>query len=338
MKEYIDLNCDMGESFYEKKVGNDEAIMPYITSCNVACGFHGGDPKTIIKTVELAIKNNVKVGAHPSLYDLEGFGRRRMKINEGELISLLIYQVSSLYGITKYLGTKLHHVKVHGALYNMASEDDQIARLIVNTVSKIDPNLKIYGPSMLKWRIIAEEGGLEYVSEVFSDRNYNDDLTLVDRKNQNAIINNIELEIGGQKIDKQTTQWNQIWADLTTPESKAAGFQCMTGGCSNTKTYGVNQIQVPLNFWFCRNPGLALPLIALQYHEVKLKCVWGSTTGTRKVLCDYIYLDTDERRRFAQVSHEYLIEQIQEQTFGNTTSEKLNFNHPVKELIWVDHV
>ena len=195
MKEYIDLNCDMGESFYEKKVGNDEAIMPYITSCNVACGFHGGDPKTIIKTVELAIKNNVKVGAHPSLHDLEGFGRRRMKINEEELISLLIYQISSLYGITKYLGTKLHHVKVHGALYNMASEDDQIARLIVNTVSKIDPNLKIYGPSMLKWRIIAEEGGLEYVSEVFSDRNYNDDLTLVDRKNQNAVINNKDLGV-----------------------------------------------------------------------------------------------------------------------------------------------
>ena len=195
MKEYIDLNCDMGESFYEKKVGNDEAIMPYITSCNVACGFHGGDPKTIIKTVELAIKNNVKVGAHPSLYDLEGFGRRRMKINEEELISLLIYQISSLYGITKYLGTNLHHVKVHGALYNMASEDDQIARLIVNTVSEIDPNLKIYGPSMLKWKIIAEEGGLEYVSEVFSDRNYNDDLTLVDRKNQNAIINNKDLGV-----------------------------------------------------------------------------------------------------------------------------------------------
>ena len=150
----------------------------------------------------------------------------------------------------------------------------------------------------------------------------------------NSIINNIELEIGGQKIDKQTTQWNQIWADLTTPESKAAGFQCMTGGCSNATTYGVGQIQVPLNFWFCRNPGLALPLIALQYHEVKLKCLWGGTVGTRKVLCDYIYLDTDERRRFAQVSHEYLIEQIQEQSADGTGSFKLNFNHPVKELIW----
>ena len=152
----------------------------------------------------------------------------------------------------------------------------------------------------------------------------------------NKLINNVELEIGGQKIDKQTTEWNQIWADLSTPESKAAGFQCMTGGCSEANTFGVGQIQVPLNFWFCRNPGLALPLIALQYHEVKLKCLWGAGVGTRKILCDYIYLDTDERRRFAQVSHEYLIEQIQEQTFGDTKSEKLNFNHPVKELIWTN--
>ena len=195
MKKYIDLNCDMGESFYEKKVGNDEGIMPYITSCNVACGFHGGDPKTILNTVKLAIKNNVKVGAHPSLYDLEGFGRRRININDEELISILIYQISSLAGITKYLGANLHHVKVHGALYNMASEDDQIARLIVKTVSEIDPNLKIYGPSMLRWGLIAEEEGLEYVSEVFSDRNYNDDLTLVDRRNQNAVINDAYLGV-----------------------------------------------------------------------------------------------------------------------------------------------
>ena len=161
-----------------------------------------------------------------------------------------------------------------------------------------------------------------------------DDVTLNGPALGNNLINNIELEIGGQKIDKQTTEWNQIWADLTTPESKATGFQCMTGGCSNANAVGVGQIQVPLNFWFCRNPGLALPLIALQYHEVKLKCLWGGTTGTRKVLCDYIYLDTDERRRFAQVSHEYLIEQIQEQSADGTGSFKLNFNHPVKELIW----
>jgi len=149
-----------------------------------------------------------------------------------------------------------------------------------------------------------------------------------------ALINNVEVEIGGQRIDKQTSEWNRIWADLSTPESKADGFKCMTGGVSSDQGAVVSEVQVPLNFWFCRNPGLALPLIALQYHEVKLKCAWGATAGNRKVLCDYIYLDTDERRRFAQVSHEYLIEQIQSQSADDTGSFKLNFNHPVKELIW----
>ena len=149
-----------------------------------------------------------------------------------------------------------------------------------------------------------------------------------------TLIDNVELEIGGQKIDKQTTQWNQIWADLSTPASKAEGYKSMIGACGNSNTNAVGLVQVPLNFWFCRNPGLALPLIALQYHEVKLKCVWGAAVGTRKVVCDYIYLDTDERRRFAQVSHEYLIEQVQEQTADTSGSFKLNFNHPVKELIW----
>ena len=152
-----------------------------------------------------------------------------------------------------------------------------------------------------------------------------------------TLIDNVELEIGGQRIDKQTTQWNQIWADLTTPESKADGFKCMIGACGNSNTNVVGEVQVPLNFWFCRNPGLALPLIALQYHEVKLKCVWGAAAGARKVVCDYIYLDTDERRRFAQVSHEYLIEQIQEQNADDSGSFKLNFNHPVKELIWTSN-
>ena len=155
------------------------------------------------------------------------------------------------------------------------------------------------------------------------------------------IISEVELEIGGQRIDRHYKEWNQIWAELTTPESKSLAFKNMTGslshGTNKTQTAGVDMVQVPLNFWFCRNPGLALPLIALQYHEVKLKFTWGSSAGataTCKVLCDYIYLDTDERRRFAQVSHEYLIEQLQKQSADTSGSVKLNFNHPVKELIW----
>ena len=158
-----------------------------------------------------------------------------------------------------------------------------------------------------------------------------------------AIVNEVELEIGGQRIDRQYEEWNDIWNELTTPASKALGLKCMicdvgTSGTTDEHA-GVGLVQLPLNFWFCRNPGLALPLIALQYHEVKLKFTWGTaanvgTTATCQVWADYIYLDTDERRRFAQVSHEYLIEQIQKQSAGASTSQKLNFNHPVKELIW----
>jgi len=154
-----------------------------------------------------------------------------------------------------------------------------------------------------------------------------------------------------KKIDKHTQEWLQIWAELSVPDSKAAGYKYLTGGFSNNLVSGggtsQQSIMVPLQFWFCRNPGLALPLIALQYHEVKLKFTFGtgnnvsrSTTDVTtavEVWVDYIYLDTDERRRFAQQSHEYLIEQLQYQVEGTAnTSYKLNFNHPIKELIWTD--
>ena len=161
--------------------------------------------------------------------------------------------------------------------------------------------------------------------------------------NGSAIVSEVELEIGGQRIDRHYEEWNQVWNELTTSESKAVGLKSMVGDLGTAGTAdstGPLMTQYPLNFWFCRNPGLALPLIALQYHEVKLKFTWGSTAAKGvdtnvEVWCDYIYLDTDERRRFAQVSHEYLIEQVQKQSASGTgTSDKLNFNHPVKELVW----
>jgi len=162
-------------------------------------------------------------------------------------------------------------------------------------------------------------------------------------ENGDAIVNEARLEIGGQEIDKQSREWMQVWAELSTPESKALGYKAMTGALNNglgsTGTLGVAMVQVPLQFFFCRNAGLALPLIALQYHEVKVKFTFGTSTDVGaaavvKVWADYVYLDTDERRRFAQVSHEYLIEQVQEQSLSASTSNKLNFNHPVKELVW----
>ena len=195
MIKKIDINCDMGESYYDKKIGNDSKIMPFITSCNIACGFHGGDPNTIKKTIELAIEYDVKIGAHPSFFDLEGFGRRKVDLELNELESIILYQVSALKGITESYGKKLHHVKPHGALYNIASVNDDIAETIVLTIKKIDPNLKLYGPSKMKWKEISKKHKIEYVSEVFSDRNYNDNLTLVDRNNENSMITDIENSI-----------------------------------------------------------------------------------------------------------------------------------------------
>ena len=173
--------------------------------------------------------------------------------------------------------------------------------------------------------------------------------------NGSSFVETVELEIGGQKIDKHSGTWMEVWAELTQPNPSGllgasttpAGtlFQKMSamGGVQSASNVATETFFVPLFFWFCRNPGLALPLIALQYHEVKvilthkLNTAFGSGS-TNKLYCDYIYLDTDERRRFAQVSHEYLIEQVQEQSLSGTSagSEELNFNHPVKELIWTN--
>jgi len=180
-----------------------------------------------------------------------------------------------------------------------------------------------------------------------------------------ALIDNVELEIGGQKIDKHYGHWMEAWFQLT--ESNPSGtnptcadvavqsneatswttFQKMSGaGGVLGATDTMEMMFVPLQFWFCRNPGLALPLIALQYHEVKVVLTFNTaavsggnaTFGSAKLFADYIYLDTDERRRFAQVSHEYLIEQVQFTNSASGTSHDLNFNHPVKELVWTGGV
>ena len=174
-----------------------------------------------------------------------------------------------------------------------------------------------------------------------------------------SIVEDVEIEIGGQRVDKHFKEWNQIWSELTTSVSKTDGYKYMSGSFNNNLITGgdtkQDMIRYPLNFWFCRNPGLALPLIALQYHEIQMKFTWGvgiynsskndnltrtsqslTTQHAVEVWCDYVYLDTDERRRFSQVSHEYLIEQLQIQKEKDVSSEsfKLNLEHPIKEIIW----
>jgi hypothetical protein len=165
-----------------------------------------------------------------------------------------------------------------------------------------------------------------------------------------ALIKSVELEIGGQRIDKQYGDWMYIWNELSLPTGKKEGFKSMVGYSEEATSSAAfdTMLYVPLEFWFCRNPGLALPLIALQYHEVKVNIEFDAsmnagitegTMGTSALWVDYVFLDTDERRRFAQLSHEYLIEQLQFTGEENITSAsnkvKLNFNHPVKELVWV---
>ena len=167
-----------------------------------------------------------------------------------------------------------------------------------------------------------------------------------------ALINYVELEIGGQRIDKQYGDWMYIWNELSLGRGKQTGYNTMVGAALAVNS-AATTLYVPLEFWFCRNPGLALPLIALQYHEVKVNIQFrpltelgikdanptGVSLGSTSLWVDYIFLDTDERRRFAQLSHEYLIEQLQftgEESLSGTSSKlKLNFNHPVKELVWV---
>jgi 5-oxoprolinase (ATP-hydrolysing) subunit A len=184
----IDINCDLGESFGEYKIGNDEAIMPYITSANIACGFHAGDPLTICTTIILAIKHNVGIGAHPGYPDLEGFGRRPMKLSDEELRASILYQVGSVKSISETLGGNLRHVKPHGALYNMASADYGTALVIASAVKEISSSLILYGMAGSEMIRAATDVGLNYAPEFFADRSYTDDGTLVPRNIGGSVI------------------------------------------------------------------------------------------------------------------------------------------------------
>ena len=193
MKRKIDINCDLGESYGHFKVGQDSKIMPHITSANVACGFHAGDPVAMAQTVKLAKKFGVAVGAHPGYPDLMGFGRREMKLNAEELKSYIIYQVGALQAFAKASGTNLQHVKPHGALYNIATRDKNIAGTIAEAVLSIDSNLIVLGPPHSMIAKTAGPKGLRLALEAFADRAYNPDGTLVSRSQPGSVIEEPEL-------------------------------------------------------------------------------------------------------------------------------------------------
>ena len=187
----IDLNCDMGESFGAYTLGMDEKVMQYISSANIACSFHAGDPIVMNKTVKMAVENNVGIGAHPGYPDLLGFGRRSMALTAEEIRQYLIFQVGALMAFCKVHGTTLTHVKPHGALYLDAVENKTIAKAIAQAIMSLNPDLNfvaLAGKKGETMRRVGENSGLKVVYEAFPDRAYTPDGTLVPRKESGAVI------------------------------------------------------------------------------------------------------------------------------------------------------
>lgn len=179
----IDLNCDMGEG-----MGNDHLIMPFISSANIACGYHAGDEDTMKRTVELALKYKVAIGAHPSFNDKQNFGRTELQVDLNELYDLVAIQISLLKKIAAMSGATLHHVKPHGALYNMAARDKEMSATIAGAVKDADKNLVLYGLSNSHLITEAASIGLRTASEVFADRTYQDNGSLTPRSQPGALI------------------------------------------------------------------------------------------------------------------------------------------------------
>ncbi|MBQ4867684.1 5-oxoprolinase subunit PxpA [Priestia megaterium] len=191
----VDLNCDLGESFGNYRLGNDKEILRYVTSVNIACGFHAGDPSVMRETVKLALSENVAIGAHPGLQDLAGFGRRYMKITPREAYDLMVYQMGALSAFIRAEGGTLHHVKPHGALYNMAAGDRDIAKAIAEAVYNVSEEAILYGLAGSESIKAGNEIGLRTSQEVFADRTYQKNGMLTPRNVENAVIQDEEAAI-----------------------------------------------------------------------------------------------------------------------------------------------
>ena len=181
-QKYIDINCDLGEG-----IGNESELMPFISSCNIACGGHAGDEETIKNVIALAKENNVNIGAHPSFPDRENFGREEIKIGEKELKNNLQDQISLVQNECEKQGLKMHHIKPHGALYNLCNVDEKYAKIVLDIIIKYYPNILLYAP----YKSVISELAKNKISvhfEGFADRNYEDDHTLVSRKKETALL------------------------------------------------------------------------------------------------------------------------------------------------------
>ncbi|WP_156324598.1 5-oxoprolinase subunit PxpA [Bacillus sp. FJAT-27245] len=191
----IDLNCDMGESFGAYKLGNDREILGFITSANIACGYHAGDHNTMMETVNEARKRGVNIGAHPGFPDLQGFGRREMHLHPDEIYNLVLYQLGALSSFGKVAHTRLAHIKPHGALYNMAAADKATADAIAAAVADFDRNLIVFGLAGSQLITAAKEKGLRAANEVFADRAYRPDGSLMPRSEHGSVIHEADAAI-----------------------------------------------------------------------------------------------------------------------------------------------
>lgn len=188
MSKTVDLNADMGESYGPWVMGNDAALLEIVTSANIACGFHAGDPDVMASTMALAVKKGVGIGAHPGFPDLRGFGRYRIQMPHDQLANAVRYQVSAAQGMARVAGGAMRHVKLHGALGNMTSEDEELAKVCYGAALDVDPDAYIMVLAGTAQQRAAQSLGANVAAEIFADRAYNDDATLVDRRLPGAVI------------------------------------------------------------------------------------------------------------------------------------------------------
>jgi len=189
----VDLNADMGESFGPWKMGDDAKLLKTVTSANIACGAHAGDPDVMVATMRTAHENGVGIGTHPGFADLQGFGRRRMSVPRASLQNSIRYQVAASVGVAKSIGARVRHLKLHGALANMASEDDTLARDLFEAALSVDPDLIVMVLCATAQEDAVRALGCSYAGEIFADRAYNDDATLVDRSLPGAVIHDPQI-------------------------------------------------------------------------------------------------------------------------------------------------
>ena len=192
MNRSIDLNCDLGESFGAYTIGSDDQVIKLITSANIACGFHASDPLIMDKTVRMASQAQIQIGAHPGFPDLLGFGRRNLNASAAEVRAYIQYQIGALSAFAAAHGMKLQHVKPHGAMYNMAGKDPVLARAVCEAVALTDENLILLGLAGSQMEAEAAKAGLRFAREVFADRAYEADGSLVARSKPGAMITDIK--------------------------------------------------------------------------------------------------------------------------------------------------